>query len=473
MALLDTKKALTREKRNGAVSHYHGTLASIAEDSSGKELLQRVRTFSQSSPGEISYALKALSGISGTAVIVYGAAGCSVSGAYFNSNRNVPWYSANLNESDTILGGEAKLRSAVLRAYNEYHPEAIFIVGTPINAINNDDVDSQIPELEDELSCSIIYVDVDGFKTKNAITGYDAVYHAMLKKLISPAETGERPFINLLTLGEGPENAAAIVELLRRLDIPCNILPGFSGVKGIRRSSSAVCSVSLDDGENEYFMTGLEEQYGVPCVRTNPPVGTAAIYDFITKIAPLFNKSVEAGRLIKEEERNAVAWISKKPFADRRVFLDMDLHRAVVFSALVEELGGEAAGLVVPCLDAGNIEKLRELASLPRTIPFITAWGQQFELVNILGRYPADIYIGRAESAAAAAGAGAWPLAASGFVYYGYAGIREMVKQGEKLKTAGFGKTFFSSPPARRPGAPYAESWFKRSGNWYVKLEVK
>ncbi|AEF84792.1 putative oxidoreductase/nitrogenase, component 1 [Treponema primitia ZAS-2] len=439
------------------------------EDSSGKELQSRVRTLTQSSPGEIIYALQAVSGIHDAVVIIHGALGCAASGVWFNSGENRSWYTTNLNESDTILGGDEKLRAAILRAYNENHPEAIFIIGTPIIAINNDDVDSVVIELSDELGCKIIYIDVNGFKTKNALSGYDVIFHGFLKHLVEPKQNPVKPFLNLFTVSESPDNVAAIVELLQVLDIPCNIVPRFSGLNGIRRASGALCSVSLDDAENEYIMTGLEEQYGVPVVKTNPPIGTAGVYDFIKKIAAHFDRNAQAETLIKDEEQKISGRRSKKPFAGKKILLEADLHRVVSFSSLIEELGGEISGIVIPHLDIQNAGKLKDLSILPRTVPFIVAQGQQFEIANVLNRYPADFYIGRSETAAAAARFGAIPLPLDGITYYGYRGIGEVVKRALKLGT----NNNYVSLLGQKLGAPYSESWLKRSGNWYVKFEVK
>jgi nitrogenase molybdenum-iron protein alpha chain len=147
----------------------------------------------------------------------------------------------------------------------------------------------------------------------------------------------------------------------------------------------------------------------------------------------------------------------------------MDLHRVLSFSSLVEELGGEVSGIVIPHLDIQNAGKLKDLSILSRTVPFIVAHGQQFEIVNVLNRYPADFYIGRSETAAAAARFSALPLSLDGISYYGYRGIGEVVKRALKPRV----NNTHASLLGQNLGAPYTESWLKRSGNWYVKFEVK
>jgi nitrogenase molybdenum-iron protein alpha chain len=484
MALLDTKKALTREKRTRALSHYHGTLASLLEDAAGnesrsgdtakdagKEIQQRVRTFSQSTPGEIIYALQALSAVRNSALVIHGASGCSVSGLWFNPEGKIPWYSTNLNESDTILGGEKKLRAAILRAYNENRPEIIFIIGTPINAINNDDIDSVILDLEEDISRRILYLEVNGFKTKNALSGYDTVYHGFLKNIVDPVKQTEktgRPFINLLTVSENPGNILAIAELLGRLDIPCNILPRFSNLRGIRGASRALLSVSLNDGENDYFLTGLEERFGVSALRTNAPIGTIASSDFLRKIASRFDRAARAEELIENEKQMVKELISGKPLAESRVFIDADLHQAVGFSSLIIELGGKISGMLISHLDFRNIDKLRELDFLPGNTPVIIAQGQQFEIINVLAKHPADYFVGKSANAAAAAVSGTRPIATDDLRYYGYAGIREFAKK----VVLSAGSNAYGEFLGQYGGVPYSRAWRGRSGNWYIKMEV-
>jgi nitrogenase molybdenum-iron protein alpha chain len=439
-----------------------------AEDR-GEGIQQRVRTFSQSTPGEIIYALRAVRGIRNSAVVIYGAPGCSAAGLWFNEGGENPWYSANLNESDTILGGEKKLRAAIRRACNGNHPEIIFVIGTPINGINNDDVDSVLLEMEEEIPCKMLYLEVNGFRTKNALSGYDAVFHGLLKHLVEPAENPGSPFVNLLSVSGNPGNVLAAAELLEGLGIPCNILPQFSSLRGIRAASRASYSVSLNDGENDYLLTGLEERFGVPQIRTSPPIGTAGTSAFIKKIAGLFGRGGEAEALIKSEKQLSGGLVSGKPLAGSRVFLNADLNEAAGFSSLISELGGEISGMAVPYLDSQNAGALKELDSLPGNIPLIIAQGQQFEIANVLAKDPADYFVGSHACAAAAAVSGAKPIVIDGLAYYGYAGIRELAG---KIALAA-GNNGYGEFLRQAGGVPYSRAWLGRSGNWYVKTEVK
>ena len=158
------RKMITREKRLRTISHYNGTLESLLEDTEGDQLKQRIRTLTQINQDEVIAAIRVLASISQAVVIVHGVVGCAASGlAFLNEDKHEislkkkqnGWqkenriYSTNLCERDTILGGEEKLRQAINRAYEETNPKVIFIVGTPVVAINNDDVNSMLYDFED------------------------------------------------------------------------------------------------------------------------------------------------------------------------------------------------------------------------------------------------------------------------------------------------------------------------------------
>ena len=95
MSFLDERKALTREKRLSALSHFHGTLEGLIDETSGAEIKQRVRTFSQIHVDETINAFDVLSKIEDAAIIVNGSVGCGNIGLV-NASENFNWYSTNL-----------------------------------------------------------------------------------------------------------------------------------------------------------------------------------------------------------------------------------------------------------------------------------------------------------------------------------------------------------------------------------------
>ncbi len=463
MSFVEERKALTREKRLSTLSHYNGTLETLRDEVKGTEIKQKVRTFSQVSYDEILFAVRAVSKIEQSAIIVHGAVGCSASGIYFNQEKNIHWYSTNLNERDTILGGDEKLRKAVVRACEEQNPEVVFIVGSPVVAINNDDINAIILELEAELNIKIISIYTDGFKTKAPVSGYDIVSHSLLRHVVEREAGGKEDFINVISFSENNEDIAAVVKLLKDLEIPYQLLPQYGSVSGIRKAGKARATITLNPEEGGYFAKELEEVFGVEYIKTEVPIGFRGTKHFISKIAKALSIEKAAKKYVETQEAIVEKGVKKGLLAGKSVFLDTNLSAAVTFIALIEKLGGAVEGLAIPYVDLDNRIYLEKLTSLNPIIPVMISQGQPFEKANILSKKKIDYYIGTDENVAFAADQGSVPISLHHTAILGYEGIRQFIRQIQKA----------SAFTVEKKKAYYKESWIKKSSNWYVKQEVK
>lgn len=470
MSFIEERKVLTREKRLSTLSHFDGTLETLTDEVQGAEIKQRIRTLTQSTYDEILYAIEVLSKIGNSAVIVHGAVGCAASGIYYNQLQNVNWYSTNLNERDTILGGDEKLRKAVLRAYEETKAKVIFIVGTPVVAINNDDVNSIILELEDELDVKLISIYTDGFKTKAPVSGYDIVLHGLLRYVVDRKaieDKEKQDFINVVTLSENKENVAAVVKILRDLDIPFQLLPQFADIKNIERAGYARATITLNPDEGGYVAQELEEIFGVAYIKTSVPIGPRGTRDFIQKLAKELNIEEKAQRYIELQEESAEKLLHRKPLDGNSVFLDIDLASAVHFTDFIEKLGGNINGLAIPYIDVDNRENLKKVNSLSKGIPVVIANGQLFEKANVLSKKTSDFYISLGDQVAFAGAQESIPVSLKHIGFFGYEGITQFVKLLERSQKGG--NPFDNS----KKSTGYKASWLRKSSNWYVKQEVK
>ena len=472
MSFIEERKALTREKRLSTLSNYDGSFKSLTDEIQGTEIKQKIRTLSQSTYDEILYALQTLSALEETAIIIHGVIGCAASVLYHNHYKQVHWYSTNLNERDTILGGDEKLRKTVLRAYEEVNAKLIFIVGTPVVAINNDDVNSVILELEEEINAKIISINTDGFKTKTPVTGYDIVLHGLLRYVVDRAAVNsheKKDFINVISLSENRENIAAIVKILRDLDIEFQLLPQYADIKIIERAGEARATITLNSDEGGYFAEELEEVFGVKYVRTSVPIGLRGTRHLIQKLAKELDIEEKAKQYIEQEEVKAEKLLHRKPLEGKSVFLDIDLASAIHFTDFIEKLGGEVCELGIPYVDLNNRENFKKLTTVNNAVPVIIANGQLFEKANILNKKRADYYIGYGSQVSFAAKEGSIPVSLRSAGYLGYEGITRFV---ELIEHAGAGKGIFDFRKDRSASL-YKESWLKKSSNWYVKQEVK
>jgi nitrogenase molybdenum-iron protein alpha chain len=462
MAFADEKHALSRERRSGAMSAYHGSLQGLISLTEG-EIRQTVRTFSQCAPDEIIAAHTALCGIEGAAIVVHGGAGCAASSLGFPRNDHIRWYSTNLDEKDSILGGDDHLRDAIARACAECSPEVIFVVGTPVVAINNDDVNSVILEAAGEGGAKIVFVGTDGFKSKTAVTGYDVVSHAFLRELIERSSEKEG-FVNVISMSESARDISSCLSLLRNLGIDCNAFPRYSTASRIRRAGRGRATVALNGSEGEYLAKGLEESFGVKFVPTDAPIGVAATARFVRAIASELGLESEAEKYIEKLSHSADDLASEAPLEGAGFFLNMGLAAATGFKEMINELGGTVVGLAVPYIDANNRELLKKWAS-PETIA-VVANGQPFEIANALSKIKPDYYVGGAGMTSFASRFGAAPISTERGAFYGIDGFREFARRAAVAARA-------KRPAHMTPGGFYKAQWLAKSGNWHVKMEVK
>lgn len=463
MSFLDERKALTREKRLSSLSHFHGTLEGLIDETSGEEIKQRIRTFSQIHDDETIYAFDVLSTIEGAAIIVNGSIGCSALGISKDEYKNFSWYSTNLVERDTILGGDDKLREAILRAYEEKHPKAIFIIGTPVVAINNDDINSVILELEDEIGIPIISIYTDGFKTKTPVSGYDIVTHSLLKYLISKNVDLKDDFINIISFSESIEDVAAVAEIFHELGIKFQVLPRFSSVDEIIKASKARATVVLNPEEGEYLAKELEEVYQVPYIETDVPIGFRGTKNFLIKLSSFLHIEEEVVAYIEQAESELSQTVIKDVLLDKKIFVDASMSRVPAYARLFANLGGEVVGFSSSFVDLDNRKQLKKLDFLPKSTIAIIGNGQHFEKANELAKNQVEIYFSENTGSSFAVDEGTVVISTKNKVTYGFKGVQVIA---DAIK----GIVDFQNKYEYQ--SSYKESWKKRSGNWYVKQEV-
>ena len=463
MSFIEERKALTREKRLSALSHFHGTLEGLIDEVSGTEIKQRVRTLSQIHVDETIYAFNVLSKIEDAAIVVNGSIGCGNLGIA-HADQGLGWYSTNLVERDTILGGDDKLREAVLRAYEEKHPKAIFIIGTPVVAINNDDINSVILELEDEVGVPIISIYTDGFKSKTPVTGYDIVTHSLLKNIVDKAPKEKEDFINIISFSENVEDLGAVVESFKELKIAYHIIPSFSTIDDIRAASRAKATVVLNPEEGEYLAKELEEVFNVPYISSEAPIGFRGTKNFLLKLAAFLGIEEKAIEYVDEVEAELTKSLSKDVLAGKRIFVDASFSKIPALTRYLKNLGGNVVGIGSPFIDLDNRKQISKLDFLSKGTIVVVGNGQYFEKANALTKTEADIYISEFEGSSFAADEGVAVVAIKNIAIYGFKGVElihdTIVKSLRYSEVAAIGES------------RYKATWKKKSGNWYVKQEV-
>lgn len=466
MGVFDSNKLQGREKRLSTLSAYFGTAHSLVKEED--EDRQNIRTFSQATFDEVIYALKAIGDIDDSVTVIHGPAGCGhVKLHYFAEGSKSSWYSTNLNERDTILGGDEKLRETISSAYKKYEPKIIFIIATPVVAINNDDISAVVLELEEELHTRIVPIFTDGFKSKTAINGYDLVLHAIGKYLVKGGvEEEKNDSLNLISISENNEDIKEILLLLKELGIETNVIPKFTNYEDIKDSLKAKVSIALNDDEGYLFGRGLEENYNVPYIKTIVPIGNKNTVDWIQLVAEVFNVSDKAKKIINREISKKRKFIDEVPLLGLKIYVDLQTSITTSLISLIKELGGEVIGITIDQVDEVNRSKIEELKY---DLQVHVASGQLFEIANILNKIKPDIYIGEHGKTAWVSKLGIIPISIGNIALYGFDGGKKLVDLIDKS----IRNKELINHVAQNNNLPYKNTWLKKSTNWYIKQEVK
>lgn len=470
MDLLVGRKVVSREKRTSAITAYVGNNKMLQDDLDAAEITQRIRTFSQSGRDEIIEALRLLSKIRSVPVIVHGAVGCSAGEICFGKDEEASaWYSTDLDERDTIMGGDERLRKTLIRACGKYRPEIIFIVLTPVVAINNDDVNSVIMELEEELNVKIISVYTDGFKTKAGINGIDIVLHSLSKYVVQDTDRegseGE-DFINLITISENKKGIDEILRLLREIGIPVNVIPQFASVEDIKKAGLAKASIAINDDEADILLTGLNEKAQVLPIRSGIPIGVEGTSRWLKELGRSVGIQDKVAELISKEEIKLEKYGGSQFLSGKKVFIELQTSVAIELAKFIGELGGEVTGIAVSHIDDLNKENLK---ALPDELTVKVGDGQPFETANMLIKNKPDFYIGGSGNVSWVSKLGILPISVEKKILYGYEGALELIESFKKAEK----RRRFTDYLAENTELPYSEAWLKKNANWYIKQEER
>lgn len=459
-----------RESSQGTLTAYYGTFGGLAGELESGDPKQRIRTYSETGNDEVIYAARVLGSIANSVTIINGPSGCGAAKLedYLRGGSS-PFIVTNIDENDSILGGDDKLRKAIGDAYRLYNPALIFVIATPVIAINNDDILSVVTEWSDTLGIPVVPVFAAGFKSKAAVYGYDLAYHAIAKYVWSKNIRVPSDFINLIgTAGAG---SAHILKDLQESGIRINNLTGQSiELDALLQAVNAKASIALDHDDAYYLQRVLEELYGVASLNPSAPIGIRNTERWLLAAGEAAGSKETAKAYVLRAQNVLQPLLNSKPLADKKVFIDLPPEQAFSLTDLIEELGGEPSAIAVEQAGKLQADRIRSLQDRWKDIPVLVQPGQPFEKINMMGKLRNDLYIGRSENAVWAAKAGIPAVAADGLDLYGFGGAGIIADAAAKaLQNTALSRYLSGSGGL----SSYHESWLKKTTNWHIKVEVK
>ncbi|AKG36390.1 nitrogenase component 1 [Paenibacillus durus] len=457
----------TREKRRGALTAYYGDCAALADELEQEEPRQRIRTYSETDADEVTFAIRLLGRIRGSVTIIHSPPGC---GAIKLEDElkagGSPWLITNIEENDSILGADDKLREAVDLAYRTWRPEIIFILTTPVVAINNDDILSAATEKEDLYNIPVVPVFAAGFRSRTAVYGYDLVFHALAKYVLK-GDPGASPIPAVNLIGAAETRTGNIIKDLNGAGVSYNNVLGSISISALQQSLGASASIAIDQDDARFLLEWLEAAHGVVHLEETAPIGLAGTERWLLAAAGAGGSTGQARAYIEEEKAAAAQALERQRLDGVSVIVDLPPEQAFGIAEFVEELGGVVVALSLTHADISHGPRLREWASRSNPQVYIQP-GQPFEKTNALGKLKPALYIGKGEAAVWAARAGIAAAAVDSVDLYGFGGVQELAPL--------FAKALRNSALSRylsAGGSSYRAGWLSKSANWHIKQEVK
>ncbi|MDR1395248.1 MAG: nitrogenase [Deltaproteobacteria bacterium] len=449
------------------------------------------RCFSQGIGCQLNLALGIVRSFQNAVTIIHGPLGCgsnNIGLAGFNKTaralkgkpaNDVMWIHTNLDESDVINGGTAKLRAAVLYAEREYRPDVIIVGSSCVPGIIGDDIDSLLLELEPQVSAKLMPVHCEGFRSRFVASGYDAAYHGLLKKLVDPpariesAVSGSQDeeerqealrrrnsrTVNLLNVGStsfGDERELS--RILSALGLTVNVLPLFGHINEIARMGEAALNISICATHDDYLVGHLKARFGTPYVIDTLPIGIKNTNQWLRAIGLALNLEKETERLIELETAQLTEALEpfRKVLAGRTLWVGGGETRIFTTAEFFQSLGMKVLGLKPHNFDRFAVPMIDDIND-PEAIADVAA-GQPSEEVVYLKRLKPDLYVGHG-------GANGWvlrlgiptiPLYGQSQNYMGYSGAFELARKAARALL----NTNLSKKAAANVPLPFKESWF-------------
>lgn len=348
---LSEKTVGTRETRLGSITGYNGDLQDLAHQSRCGSLKDRERCFSQSSTCLSGCALGQLGGIRDVAIINHAPSGCTATAAGVDvlnaqlatkigvTNHTV-FVGTDMNEQDTVFGAIGTLKEIVLETYRRYQPKAIFIGTSCVTGIIGEDVDSIVEELKTEIPIPIAPVHCEGFKSRIWASGFDAADHAVLTSIVKPPQR-KNPVINFKNFFESAR--VEITELFANFGVKTQFLYQNSTVEELTHLSESLATVCICGTLGTYLGNALEEQYGVPYVRTINPLGVTGFETWLREIGRVIDKQAAVEAYLAQERAIYLPQIEavKKELTGLRAVVGMGPGYTFEVSRVLQELGME------------------------------------------------------------------------------------------------------------------------------------
>ncbi|MNB68389.1 Nitrogenase molybdenum-iron protein alpha chain [compost metagenome] len=484
---LNRSQAVIREKRLKSIVGYQGSIKDLAEKSRTGCLKNAGRGFSQATNCNSGCAQGHLSSIVDAAIVNHGPVGCAGDVAGANSvyqwgqhirgvdnKRNVRIVNTNMSENAVVFGGDKILQDAVRKAFERFNPKAIFVTTSCASGIIGDDIERTLKDAEAEIGIPVVPVFCDGFRSQIWASGFDAAFHALLTRIIKPAEQKRPELVNVINFYASGRKI--VTEIFGRLGLVPQFGIPFSTIEQLEKWSEAAATISICGTLGGYLGNGLEQKFGVPYVTALQPHGIAGFDDWLTRLGETVGKQQEVAAYLAEQKELAAPELAeiKRKLQGKRVVVGMGPSFAHNYIRLLEDFGMEVVWGFSWHYDSkhdhgGCPSCTLDLAEKERDIPVSVSDQQNHEIINLLKKVQPDLYVGRHPGQSVWATKLGIPtiMISDEYSAFGYQGTLEF---GERIIDA-LTNNSLAKNLAERIKLPYTNWWYEQDPFTFLNSE--
>jgi light-independent protochlorophyllide reductase B subunit len=302
-------------------------------------------------------AIKAISNIKDSVILVHGPRGCVYHINYILGMRgdkvtNV--YSTCMDEKDVIFGAGDKLKSAIIELDNEFDPALIAVLSCCASSIIGEDVESAVKDVQTR--AKVLGIDAGGFEGDYR-SGYSETIRRLVEVLVEPPRTRDKFSVNLVGLLRAGPDLRELKRVLALIGVHVNaVLTAGATLRQIEHTASAALNVVLCEATGKDAAEQLENQFEMPYIIEELPIGYEATLRFLTHVADALGISMDEGATPRTHRAEAPQMMGK------RVAVIGGPTRAISVTRFLKEYGVEPA-LIVSDFDVNTAARLSDLVS--------------------------------------------------------------------------------------------------------------
>ncbi|MGA2912370.1 MAG: nitrogenase component 1 [Methanoregula sp.] len=231
-------------------------------------------------------AIKALSTIKKSVILVHGPKGCVYHINYIlgmRGDRPSEIYTTCLDEHDVIFGAEQKLKEAIGDLDRTLRPELMFVLSCCTSCIIGEDVDSAVNDTQTDSRA--IAISAGGFEG-DFHEGYSETLCQLVEQLVQKTGRIESRTVNLIGMLRAGPDLAELRRMLGLIGVKVNaVLTADATREDLERLGEAALNIVLCEPSGKEAAILLQTLCGTPYIVEEIPIGFQSTTRFLERVA--------------------------------------------------------------------------------------------------------------------------------------------------------------------------------------------